>query len=99
MSLPLVIADTGVRANTSDVNDGVRGDLEKYPERKQLFAAMGLLVTRELKALETGDLEALGHLMHENQLLLEKLGVSSPEIARLVAAASDVGAMGAKLSG
>jgi mevalonate kinase len=45
------------------------------------------------------DLVTLGHLMNLNQLLLEKLGVSCPEIERLVEAALGAGALGAKLSG
>jgi mevalonate kinase len=41
----------------------------------------------------------LGHLLNLGQVLLEKLGVSCPEIERLVEAALGAGAFGAKLSG
>ena len=37
--------------------------------------------------------------MDENHELLGEMGVSSPELDRLVRAAKDAGAMGAKLSG
>ena len=43
--------------------------------------------------------EALGKLMDENHELLARLGVSSPELDQLVAAARRAGALGAKLSG
>jgi mevalonate kinase len=45
------------------------------------------------------DLPSLGRLMNVNQSLLESLGVSCPEIDRLVDAALEAGALGAKLSG
>ena len=46
-----------------------------------------------------GDLAALGRAFDDNQALLETLGVSSEEIAALVAAARRAGALGAKLTG
>jgi mevalonate kinase len=64
-----------------------------------LFAEMGLLVRYALEVLDAGDYIGLGHLMNLNELLLEKLGVSSPELDRLVEAALISGALGAKLSG
>jgi mevalonate kinase len=42
---------------------------------------------------------AIGELMNENQELLESLGVSSPELERLIQAVRQAGALGAKLSG
>jgi mevalonate kinase len=60
---------------------------------------MGWLGQQALAALEMGDLPTLGHLMNLNQLLLEKLGVSCPEIEQLIEAALGAGALGAKLSG
>jgi mevalonate kinase len=94
-----VIGDTLVQANTAEVNTHVRTWLTAHPARRHLFAEMGLLVQHALAALAADDLTAVGHLMNLNQLLLEKLGVSCPEIERLVEAALSVGALGAKLSG
>jgi mevalonate kinase len=98
-SLPLVIGDTRVQANTAEINTRVRRWLAARPARKHLFAEMGLLVQHGLAALAANDLVTLGHLLNLNQLLLEKLGVSCPEIERLVEAALEAGALGAKLSG
>jgi len=97
--LPLVIGDTLVSANTGEVNTRVRRGLEEHPARARLFSEMGVIVGYALEALKAGDAVALGHLMNLNQLLLEKLGVSSPEIERLTEAALEAGALGAKLSG
>lgn len=98
-ALPLVVADTGVDADTGTVNRGVRERLERRPELAELFEAMAALTTRATDALRAGDLPRLGGLMRENQRLLGALGVSSPEIDALVAAALNAGAVGAKLSG
>lgn len=98
-SLPLVIGDTEVRAHTGDVNTRLRHWLGEHPQRMHLFAEIGLLVEQAQAALLHGDLPRLGHLMNLNQLILEKLGVSCPEIERLIEAALATGALGAKLSG
>jgi mevalonate kinase len=50
-------------------------------------------------AIEAGDLAQVGQLMNQNQALLEEMGVSGPELERLVGAARAAGALGAKLSG
>jgi mevalonate kinase len=98
-NLPIVIGDTLVRASTGDVNTRVRLWLQEHPYRMHLFAEIGLLVEQALHALDAGDLDLLGHLMNLNQLVLEKLGVASLEIDRLVQAALGAGAFGGKLSG
>ncbi len=97
--LHLVVGDSGIRANTAAVNGRVRTWLAANPDGMRLFPLMGALATRGLAALQSGDLAAVGALMDENQTLLESLGVSCPELDRLVAAARAAGALGAKLSG
>jgi mevalonate kinase len=64
-----------------------------------LFAAIGQLVRDVREALRSGDLAAIGPLLNENHRLLQIIVVSSPELDRLVLAARDAGAAGAKLSG
>jgi len=97
--LPLIIGDTLVRANTAEINTRVRKWIAAHPARMHLFAEMGVLARSALAALKDNDLAQVGHLMNLNQLLLEKLGVSCPEIDQLVEAALNAGALGAKISG
>jgi mevalonate kinase len=97
--LTLVIADTGVVAKTADVNTRVRRNLEAHPALMRLFASIGLLVAEAEEALVADDPDRLGRLMNLNQIVLEKIGVSCPEIEQLVEAALGAGALGAKLSG
>lgn len=66
---------------------------------EELFDDVGECVGLAVRALHEGSLADLGRLMYRNQELLEAIGVSTPALVRLVAAARDAGALGAKLSG
>jgi mevalonate kinase len=63
------------------------------------FDAIGALVVQARATLAAGDLGALGALLDENHMLLQRIGVSSTKLNRLVGAARAAGALGAKLSG
>ncbi len=52
-----------------------------------------------VKALQSEDDKELGSLMNRNHELLRQIGVSTPMLDRLVAAARKGGALGAKLTG
>jgi mevalonate kinase len=96
----IVIADSGVPALTADTVGGVRRRWQENPKEFDKMFDEGGKITQEARtALKTGDIKSVGTLMDQNQTLLAKLGVSSPELDRLVAAARGAGAMGAKLSG
>lgn len=96
----LVIGDTGVRAPTRVTVARVR---ERWEAEKELystwFAEIGRLATQAREALLQGDVALLGTALNRNQKLLQQLGVSSPELERLIVAARSSGALGAKLSG
>jgi mevalonate kinase len=97
--MTLVIGNTRVRAATAGVNAGVRRWLAADPARRRYFEAIGTLSRAAVEPLRSGDWPQIGSLMTLNQVLLEKIGVSSPAIERLVAAALGAGALGAKLAG
>jgi mevalonate kinase len=98
--LSFVIGNTGVVAATSEVNTRVRLWLAERPEsRMAYFRTVGTLVRTALPLLERGEWEELGRLFTLNQLVLERIGVSCPEIDALIDAALAAGAHGAKLSG
>jgi mevalonate kinase len=96
----LLIGDTGTRSPTRLPVGEVRKRWQADPRHYEaLFDAIAAQALRARAALAQGDLHALGASLDENQALLVKLGVSSAELDRLVAAARAAGASGAKLSG
>ncbi len=98
--LRLVIGDTGLvsptKVTVGDVRRSWQSDPATYEAR---FDAISDVVMRARRAIEAGDLPAVGRLMDQNQVHLRELGVSSPELERLIQAARHAGALGAKLSG
>lgn len=98
--LVFLVADTGQSALTRVAVADVRRLYDAAPEHTQsLFDAIAALVVRARRSIEEGDAKTLGLLMNENHQLLQQLTVSSPQLDRLVQAALDAGALGAKLSG
>ncbi|NOX60694.1 MAG: mevalonate kinase [Chloroflexi bacterium] len=96
----LLIADTGIPSPTRFAVADVRAAWQKDPVRYEaLFDRIGRIAAEARRHIEHGRSADLGPLMDENQQLLAKLGVSSPELERLCAAARAAGALGAKLSG
>ncbi|MCI0519910.1 MAG: mevalonate kinase [Chloroflexi bacterium] len=96
----MVIGDTGVASPTADSVAAVRRAREADPARYEfLFAAAGGIARKARQAIEAGETRRLGAMMEANQGLLQEIGVSSPELERLIAAALEAGAWGAKLSG
>ena len=51
-----------------------------------------------LDGFRSGDTRKIGSLMQENQGLLQQVGVSNPTLEKLISAAINCGAYGAKLS-
>ena len=99
-SLHLLVADTGVASPTRVTVGAVRRAWEGDPLRYEaMFDAVGAIATAARGAIAAGDAAALGLLMDENQRLLAAMNVSSPELERLIFAARNAGALGAKLSG
>ncbi len=98
--LNLVIGDTGVVSSTRQVVGDVRRRWSAEAERYEgLFDEIGALARLAKSAIERGGPKAVGRLMDENHELLMTLGVSSPELDKLVETARMTGALGAKMSG
>lgn len=96
----IVIGDTGISAPTKESV----GDVRKLWEADKIkwegvFDKVGEIAKSAKQKIENGEWESLGALMNANQVLLQKMAVSSPELDKLVQAAKDAGALGAKLSG
>jgi len=96
----IVIADTGISAPTKESVADVRKLWEadkKYWEN--VFDEIGDISFAARHVIEEGWIKMLGALMDENHTLLQEMTVSSPELDKLVEAARNAGALGAKLSG
>lgn len=98
----LVVGDTGLVAPTHRVVGDLRQRWQAAPERFEgYFDEIGAIAGQARVAIEHELVETrvIGQLMDQNQELLETIGVSSPELERLIEAARKAGALGAKLSG
>ncbi len=95
----LVIANSKQSHVTSELVEKVRRFREN---NEDLFAALyeqeSSIIENALLSLEKSDLPALGLLMSENQILLERIGVSTDKLATLVREAKKT-AFGAKITG
>lgn len=99
-ALKVVVALAGERSPTKKTVAALRQRQARWPERYQrIFKEMGRLASEGAKAVEAGDLEALGDAMNVNQGLLSALGLSSPPLEEMVYRLRSLGALGAKLTG
>lgn len=90
----LVVLDSGEEGNTAALVAGVGA---RRPGIDPLLDRIGEVVTEAEKHLH--DPVAVGRLLLENHALLVAIGVSTPRLNDLVAAAVQCGATGAKLAG
>jgi len=96
----IVLLDSGEVGPTAVQVGRVLGLLEQHPERvRGIFDEIGTLVAEGVRAMSTGDGEALARAMNRNHVLLQALEVSTPRQDQLVALARQAGAAGAKLTG
>ena len=96
----LVIGDTGVKCPTSVTVGDVRKAYEANSGLYQTyFDTCSRIAEKAVYSIGDKRNAALGPLMNDNHLVLQQMGVSSPELDTLVEAARGAGALGAKLSG
>ncbi|MBE0668991.1 MAG: mevalonate kinase [Anaerolineales bacterium] len=96
----VVVGDTGVPALTIEsVGDVRRLWLRDTNHFENIFNEIAQISLIARRSIESGKPELLGELMDHNHALLQEMTVSSPELDKLVTAAKDAGALGAKLSG
>ena len=96
----VAIGNTGIASPTKiavgDVRQGWEANRDQY---EAWFDQIGAIAQQARAAIELGAIAQLGPLMDENQVLLQHIGVSSVELERLIGAAKNAGAAGAKLVG
>jgi len=98
--IPLVVGDTGMERSTGEQVAMVRERWKQFPSIiDHVIKTGGEVALKAAKALEAGDLNALGELMNINHALLCAVGVSNEPLERLVYSARKAEALGAKLTG
>jgi len=98
--IPLVIANSGITASTTEVVADVRRLKEENPKKfEKIFNAYKVLADEAKEALLTGDVNTIGELMNQNHKLLQEITVSGEINDRLVEIALKNGAVGAKMTG
>jgi len=102
----IVIGDTG--AGTEEALPEKTGEMvsrvaelkETYPDAVDpVINAIGRLARSGVRLIEEDDCRGIGQLMNINHGLLKALGVGTTMLSRLVHAARDAGAFGAKITG
>ena len=98
--LRFLVADTGVVSKTVEVVGDVRRRWQENPSQfERIFDRCGRVAVAARVNIEGGKVSEIGRLMVENQIYLQEMTVSSPELEQLNSAAMSNGALGAKLSG
>ena len=98
--ISMVVGNTGTRRSTGDLVTKVTRRVEVGDhDLARTSDSAGELTLKAAKAYEKQDFHQLGLLMNENHELLKKIGVSTAKLDRLVKAAQNAGALGAKLTG
>lgn len=96
----LLVANLPHSTPTKVTVSDVRYLYEKHPRRVgRIFNRIGNIGRGARKAIETGNVDALGPMMNENHRLLKRLTVSDDLTDRLCRLALRGGARGAKMSG
>jgi len=99
-NLTIIIGNTGKKSLTKDAVAFVRERHESnHLKYNALIQEIGSITRQARDHIENGSIEKIGQKMTENHILLQELGVSSPELDRLVSTAIRAGATGAKLCG
>lgn len=93
-----VVGDTGVERSTRDLVAKVAFARTMDPGVRQAITSIGQITLRGVDALRDGDLQRVGMLMDQNQKMLDRIGVNTPELQSLIDAVRPH-ALGAKLTG
>ncbi len=98
--LSLVVAHSHASGATREQVAGVRERYDRDPVRfGAIFSQIDEISRDGARALEAGDVAALGLLMNICHGLLNAIGVSTPQLESMISVARDAGAVGAKLTG
>ncbi|MBU0546788.1 mevalonate kinase [Patescibacteria group bacterium] len=98
--IPLLIVDSGQKAETAKTVSYIRKQRKEKPKRvNAILNSLNDISKRALKSLHNRDLDEMGKLMVEYYKTLKKLNVSTPKLDRIVKIAIANKALGAKPTG
>jgi mevalonate kinase len=98
--MDLMVVDTGPKKSTAEMVGRVSALYNNDREgTEDIFRHIHDCSVRGTAALKKADVHSLGKCMFQDHELLQQLGVSSPNLDKLVEIAKGRGALGAKLSG
>jgi mevalonate kinase len=98
--LSFIIINTGLKHSTGELVSIVERFRKKnFSEFDNISNRVSKICESAIKALEEGNLLNIGKLMNENQILLDRIGVSTPEINNIINLSLQYGAIGSKLTG
>lgn len=99
-SFHFLVADSGVFSSTAETVNEVRRRREAERAKfDSLFWEIGAMASVAREVISRSSQAELGMCMNRNHDLLAELGLACPETERLVEAAREAGAAGAKTSG
>ena len=99
-SLPLLLAHTGVKHHSGTVHESIRDRwLRGDPPVVEGYIRIAKLARLGKKALLAGDWQTVATVMNQNHAIQRDLGGSGESNEKLIAAALEGGAQGAKLAG
>lgn len=100
LAATLIIADTGIHGQTGLAVSVVRQRLMMNEDNaEERINELGNISKIARDTLATNNIHSLGSAMNDAQGHLSALGVSHPELDKLVNASLEAGALGAKLTG
>lgn len=96
----LILADSGCKGMTRVTVDALRARMDEQPDAvKNKLDELGAIANQAADDLALGRAADMGARMTRAHRILTDLGVSTPQLDKLVRAALDHGALGAKLTG
>lgn len=96
----LILADSGCKGMTRVTVDALRARMDEQPDAvKNKLDELGAIANQAADDLALGRAADMGARMTRAHRILVDLGVSTPQLDKLVRAALDHGALGAKLTG
>ena len=96
----LILADSGCKGMTRVTVDALRARMDAKPDAvKNQLDELGAIANQAAEDLALGRSADMGARMTRAHRILADLGVSTPQLDKLVQTACDYGALGAKLTG